>query len=134
MSRTPASFSLQVVRGATWEDDFEYRDDAGVPFDLTGYQARMQVRTLAGRYGLTDAETLVLALSTTGTGLSIPAPETGRVVLLVPAAETVVLNPDNLKKTKLAYSLELYRPGGTDLEYVIPLVEGSITVRGEVTR
>ncbi len=134
MSRTPASFSLQVVRGATWEDDFQYQDDSGVPFDLTGYEARMQVRTLDGRYGLTDAETLVLELSTTGGGLSVPEPTEGRVVLLVEAANTVVLNPDNLKKNKLAYSLELYRPGGVGLEYVIPLVEGSISVRGEVTR
>ncbi|MNN53179.1 hypothetical protein D3C81_1679180 [compost metagenome] len=76
----------------------------------------------------------MLELTTNDSGLSIPDPVAGRIVLLVPAAETVVLNPDNMKKTKLAYSLELYRPGGTDLEYVIPLVEGSITVRGEVTR
>lgn len=134
MSRTPASFSLQVVRGATWEDDFQYQDDSGVPFDLTGYEARMQVRTEAGRYGLSTAETLVLELSTTDMGLTIPEPLEGRVVLLVEAANTVMLNPDNLKKTKLAYSLELYRPGGQGLEYVIPLVEGSISVKGEVTR
>ena len=134
MSRTPASFSLQVVRGATWEDDFQYQDDSGVPFDLTGYEARMQVRTEAGRYGLSTAETLVLELSTTDMGLTIPEPLEGRVVLLVEATNTVMLNPDNLKKTKLAYSLELYRPGGQGLEYVIPLVEGSISVKGEVTR
>lgn len=134
MSRTPASFSLQVVRGATWEDDFQYEDDHGAPFDLTGYEARMQVRTLAGRYGLTEAETLVMELSTTGTGLRIPDPQQGKVVLLVDAAATVALNPSNAKKAKLAYSLELYRPAGAEPEYVIPLVEGSVTVRGEVTR
>lgn len=134
MSRTPASFSLQVVRGATWEDDFQYQDDSGVPFDLTGYEARMQVRTEAGRYGLSTAETLVLELSTNGVGLSVPVPEDGKVVLLVDAAATVALNPDNRKKVKLAYSLELFRPAGAEPEYVIPLVEGSISVRGEVTR
>lgn len=56
MSRTPASFSLTVVRGATWEDDFTYTNPDGSPFDLTGYQARMQVRTLAGQFGLTQAD------------------------------------------------------------------------------
>ena len=51
MSRTPAQASLTVVRGATWEDEITYRDEAGQAIDLTGYEARMQVRTLAGQYG-----------------------------------------------------------------------------------
>lgn len=134
MSRTPASFSLTAVRGATWEDDFEYQDDEGQPFDLTGYEARMQVRLLAGRYGLSTDDTLVMELTTENGRLSIPDPEDGRLVLLVSAADTEMLNPGNERKTKLAYSIELFRPAGADPEYVIPLVEGSISVRGEVTR
>ena len=63
MSRTPASFSLPVVRGTTWEDSFDYRDADGVAIDLTGYEARMQVRTLAGRFGTTTSTTLLLSLS-----------------------------------------------------------------------
>ena len=47
MSRTPTSFSLPIVRGTTWEDSFDYTDSAGVAIDLTGYEARMQVRTVA---------------------------------------------------------------------------------------
>ncbi|WP_243350872.1 hypothetical protein [Stenotrophomonas acidaminiphila] len=134
MARTPASFNLQVVRGATWEDDFEYQDEDGQPFDLAGYEARMQVRTLDGRFGLTDAETLVMELTTGNGRLSIPDPGDGRVVLLVSAVDTEMLNPSNERKVKLAYSVELYRPVGADQEYVIPLVEGSLSVRGEVTR
>lgn len=61
MSRTPASYSMQVVRGATWEDEFTYTlQDKVTPVDLTGYRARMQVRSVDGQYGLTNAETLVL--------------------------------------------------------------------------
>jgi len=134
VARTPASFNLQVVRGATWEDDFEYQDEDGQPFDLAGYEARMQVRTLDGRFGLTDAETLVMELTTGNGRLSIPDPGDGRVVLLVSAVDTEMLNPSNERKVKLAYSVELYRPVGADQEYVIPLVEGSLSVRGEVTR
>lgn len=134
MSRTPATFNLQVVRGATWEDDFEYQDEDGQPFDLAGYEARMQIRTQAGRYGLSEAETLVMELTTGNGRLSIPEPGDGRVVLLVSAADTEMLNPSNERKVKLAYSVELYRPVGVDLEYVIPLVAGSLSVRGEVTR
>lgn len=134
MSRTPASFSLTVVRGSTWEDDFQYQDDDGQAFDLTGYDARMQVRSQDGRYGLSADDTLVMELTTENGRLGIPEPLDGRVVLLVSAADTEMLNPGNDKKVKLAYSVELFKPVTAVPEYVIPLVEGSITVRGEVTR
>ncbi|RIA19060.1 hypothetical protein DFO63_4179 [Stenotrophomonas sp. AG209] len=134
MSRTPASFSLTVVRGATWEDDFTYTNPDGSPFDLTGYQARMQVRTLAGQFGLTQADTLVLELSTAAGSLVIAEPENGVVAITVPAADTEALNPANARKVKLCYSLELFKPAGADPEYVIPLVAGKVTVQGETTR
>lgn len=134
MSRTPGNYSIEVVRGATWEESFEYTDDAGQPIPLTGYQARMQVRTKEGQFGLSGAPTLVMELTTEDGRLRIPDPLEGQVLLVVSAADTVLLNPDNLKRTKLVYSLELYRPAGADPEYVIPLVKGSITVQGETTR
>ena len=134
MSRTPASYSMQVVRGATWEDEFTYTDTAGAPIDLTGYEARMQVRNIAGQYGTTTTTTLVLELTTANGLLSIPTPADGQVLLKVPATDTVVLNPNNRKKVKLVYSLELFVPAGANPEYVIPLVKGSITVQGETTR
>lgn len=134
MSRTPASYSMPVVRGSTWEEDFTYVDSAGAPVDLTGYEARMQVRTVAGRYGTSTADTLVMEL-TTGTGeLFWDTAAEGQLRLKVDAAATLALNPSNLKKVKLVYSIEVYLPAGADPEYVIPLVEGAITVMGEVTR
>lgn len=33
MSRTPASYSMQVVRGGTWEDEFTYTDEDGNAID-----------------------------------------------------------------------------------------------------
>ncbi|HGM4746291.1 TPA: hypothetical protein ACKQCT_001803 [Stenotrophomonas maltophilia] len=134
MSRTPASFSLTVVRGATWEDDFTYTNPDGSPFDLTGYQARMQVRTLAGQFGLTQADTLVMELTTDAGSLVIGDPVVGVVSITVSAAATEVLNPGNERKVKHCYSLELFKPAGADPEYVIPLVAGKVTVQGETTR
>lgn len=137
MSRTPASYSMSVTRGSTWEDEFTYtEDDEVTPIDLTGYEARMQVRTLRGAYGLSTADTLMMELRTDGLAPKLfwdTAPN-GRLRIRVAAADTVALNPDNLKRVKLAYSLELYLPESTEPEYVIPLVQGSITVAGEVTR
>jgi hypothetical protein len=139
-SRIPVSYSMTVQRGATWEQDFFYTEDDGVtPIDLTGYEARMQVRQPAGRYGLTTTDTLVLELTSTGAGplleLFTPAGGTVRngIRIRVSAAGTEVLNPDNAKKVKLVYGLELYRPLPAP-DYVIPLFEGTLTCRGEVVR
>nr|DAH87218.1 MAG TPA: hypothetical protein [Caudoviricetes sp.] len=94
----------------------------------------MQVRTLAGQFGLTQADTLVLELSTAAGSLVIAEPENGVVAITVPAAATEVLNPANARKVKHCYSLELFKPAGADPEYVIPLVAGKVTVQGETTR
>jgi hypothetical protein len=135
MSVTPASAGLKAVRGATWEDTFTYNDPDGEPVDLTGYEARMQVRTLDGQYGLTTTDTLVMELTTENGRLSIDEPESGVVALRVEAEDMVALNPANEKKDVLAYSLELFIPAaGSTPEYVIPLVQGKVTVLGETTR
>lgn len=136
MSRTPAAYNMIVTRGATWEDEFTYKDAAGAVINLTGYEARMQVRTLAGQYGTSTATTLVMELLTTGVlpKLLWSTAATGRLLIKVSAADTVALNAGNLKKVKLAYSLELYLPAGASPEYVIPLVRGTLVVLGETTR
>ncbi|HEY1034629.1 MAG TPA: hypothetical protein VGE09_06580 [Pseudoxanthomonas sp.] len=134
MSRTPADYSLTVVRGATWEDEFTYVGPDGVAIDLTGYQARMQVRTKEGQFGTSTTDTLVMELTTDNGLLDIPVPEDGQVLLKVAADDTLELNPDNQKKRKLVYSLDLFRIEGSAPEYVIPLVKGSVTVMGATTR
>ena len=138
MSRTAASYSMTWTRGATVEDQFDYADAAGLPIDMTGYEARMQVRTVAGRYGTTTASTLLLELDTTDADpfLFIETPPDGtvpsRVRITIPPADHAVLNPSNAKKVKYAFALEIYQDGPP--EYVIPLVAGAITVLGETTR
>lgn len=127
MSRTPASFSLPIVRGATWEDSFDYRDANGVPIDLTGYEARMQVRTLAGRYGTTTSTTLLMSLSTVGADplLIWDTADIGRVRVYALPATHAALNPSNAKKVKYAYWLEFY-----DGDHVLPFVTGVLTALG----
>lgn len=134
MSRTPANSALTVQRGATWEDEFTYTDDDGLPIDLTGYEARMQVRTLATRYG-TSATGLMLELSTTGADplLVWDTAAAGRLRIVARPDQHEALNAGNARKAKYAYAIELYKPDGTG-EYVLPLVEGVLTVRGEVAR
>jgi hypothetical protein len=127
---------MTVVRGSTWEDEFTYTDDAGTPIDLTGYEARMQVRSLTGQYGTTTTTTMLLELTTDGaTPLLVwDTAATGTLKIIASPAQHAALNPSNAKMVKYAYSIEVYLPAGVDPEYVIPLVEGNITVKGEVTR
>ena len=136
MSRTPAQASLTVVRGATWEDEITYRDEAGQAIDLTGYEAKMQVRTLAGQYGADLIGSLVYQFTTSGGQLTldIPPGETVpcRVRIAVPAADHALLNPANIKKAVYAYAIDLTLPGSPN--YVIPLVAGKVTVRGNTIR
>lgn len=135
MSRTPATYSMTVVRGSTWEDEVQYTDASGVPIDLTGYEARMQVRTVAGQFGLTTAQTLLLELRTDGDDplLSWDSAAEGRLVIRARPDQHAALNPNNSRREKYVYSIEIYKDEG-DGEYVIPLVQGSLSVAGEVTR
>lgn len=134
MSRTPASYPMVWTRGSTVEEEFTYTDDDGLPIDLTGYEARMQVRTLATRYG-TSATGLMLELSTTGADplLVWDTAAAGRLRIVARPDQHAALNAGNAKKAKYAYAIELHKPDGTG-EYVLPLVEGVLTVRGEVAR
>jgi hypothetical protein len=122
MSRTAAKYNMIVTRGSTWEDEFTYTDDAGTAIDLTGYEARLQVRTTAGQYGTSTTDTLLLELSTTGADPQL-------------LWDTAVLNPTNVAKARLVYALEIYQPpAGADPEYVIPFVQGRLSVLGETVR
>lgn len=134
MSRTPANSPLTVVRGSTWEDDFTYLQEDGSPVDLTGYEARLQVRPIEARAGTTAAETLLMELSTTGAtpALTWDTAAAGRLTLRVEAADTIALNPDNERKVRLWYAIEVYIPGSP--EYVVPLAEGTLTVLSEAVR
>lgn len=139
MSRTPASYSMAVVRGSTWEDEITYTDENGDAIDLTGYKARMQVRTTAGQYGTSTSDTLLLELTTDNGLLAIDTPDGGsvpnRIRIAAAPADHAALNPLNARRAKYAYSIELYTPETDDAaEYVIPLVKGGVTVQGEITR
>lgn len=137
MSRTPAKVSLQVIRGSTWEDEFTYVDASGVAVNLTGYAARMQVRTKAGQFGLTTTTTLLLELTTANSMLVIDIPPGQsvpcRVKVRVGISDVALLNSYNQRLVRRFYALEVYDPAQSP-QYVIPLAVGNVTVRGETTR
>lgn len=138
MSRTPSSISLPVVMGSTWEDFLDYFDEDGNPVDLTGYEARMQVRDRDHLYGTTTSESLLLELLSTGLEpkLFIETPPGGtvknRTRIRVDVPDLEPLNPDNERKVVRGCAVELYIPG--PVEYVIPLAVGTVPVMGRGVR
>lgn len=109
-------YDITIEQGATWSRTVRYETDAGAAIDLTGYTARMQVRT-------DYAATSTLASITSASGISITA-ATGTLTLTLTAAQT-----EAMPAGRHVYDLELVT-GAT----VVRLLEGRATVTPEVTR
>lgn len=110
-----AKLNLLVEQGATFSKRLVWRDKNKRPVNLTGYSAKMQVRSSA------TSSTVIFELST----------ENGRITLA--SAGAIQLDIDaNLTETISSgmYDLKLYAPGGQEFR----LVEGKLTVSPGVTK
>lgn len=107
---------LTFRQGSTYTHDFYYTDEAGSPVNLTGYDARMQIREYAeagdALYDSDPSHFLVDGAN-------------GKVTLTIPAAIT-----EAWAFRRGVYDIELYTAGGT----VLPLVQGKVKVEPEITR
>lgn len=131
MGRKASVYNMSLTRGSTWNESFTYTDEAGVPIPLTGYTARMQIRTLAGRTGLTTATTLIMDLTTENDRLTITELD-GKVDIDVSSVDTLLLSPLN-KRVRYVYGLELV-DASVSPEIVIPFLTGRISVYPEIPR
>lgn len=111
------TYNILAEQGATFIRTVLYTDSAGDPIDLTGFTAAMQVRSTA------SSGTVILALTTENSRLTLGG-AAGTIDVLVSAADMTALTPG-----KYVYDLELYN--GAE---VTRLIEGSFTVKAEVTR
>jgi hypothetical protein len=115
----PGYLDLNCYQGA----NFDYRltwQTNGTAVNLTGYNARMQVRDSY------DAGTAIVSL-TAGTGITLGG-TAGTIDLALSATATAAL--DGTPNTQFVYDLELVSGAG----YVTRLVEGRFYVFPEVTR
>jgi hypothetical protein len=104
-------------QGATFTRVFTWEDSTGVPVNLTGYTARMQVRDT-----ITAASTL-FSFTTENGGISLGG-TAGTITVTASATTTAAVAAGCY-----VYDLELIS-GAT----VYRLVQGQFTVDGEVTR
>ena len=125
MATTLASgskFDLVMVQGATFEKAFEYKDSTKTSINLTGYTARLQVRSD------TDASTTLIELTTENGRITLNDPTTGIIQLYISAVDTAALTFNTG-----VYDLELQHvaSGRTIVENI---VYGNVSLRKNVTR
>lgn len=118
----PGKLNLKINRGETFRHLLKWQDANEAPIDLTGYSARMHVRSSV------DAPTTLLELTTANNKISFPNADQGEILLHLTAAETAALTWDTG-----VYDLELVIVIAL-VEEVTRLVEGKVTVTKEVTR
>lgn len=113
------NLKLVVQQGSTYSRTLTWEID-GEPVNLTGYQARMQVRTVPANI---KPAKLLHTLTSTNSGLVVE-PLDGSITINITAADTALLPAGSH-----VYDLEL-----TSGSYVQRLVEGKFDVISEVTR
>lgn len=114
---TAGIYNATIDQGATWSVVVTYKDSTGVPINLTGYTAAMQVRQ---QYSSDTAE---LTLTSPSNGIVI-TPSTGIVTITMTAVQTAAL-----EEGYYVYDVEL-----TSGSYKDRLIQGQLTVAPEVTR
>lgn len=109
---------LEVYQGDTFNKVLTWYDSSEKEVDLTGYTARMQLRTSA------DSDTVVLELTTENGGITLGG-TAGTIELLVSATDMAAVEAGSYK-----YDLEMIAGDGT----VRKILRGKIKVIAEVTR
>jgi hypothetical protein len=110
-----ANYDLYIEQGATYSQEFVWKDSTGTPINLSTYTARMQVRQV-------KTENIILNLTNTS-GITLGS--NGSIKIAVSATGTSALPTLNAR-----YDLELQSSSGT----VTRLLQGEVVISAEVTR
>lgn len=113
-----AKIKLKMEQGATFRQPFDWATN-GVPVNMTGCKARMQMRTTV------ESPEVIHELTTENGGINILNAEIGKFELYISASNTSSFNFD-----LCVYDLEVESPN-TD---VTRLIEGEVSLSKEVTR
>lgn len=109
-------YDITVEQGSTFNLTLVYKDQRGYVIDLTGYSARMQLRSSVA------SSAVVLDLTTANGRISIDG-AAGKISLLIAAADTAGLSGTGVYDLELVNGLIVQR-----------VLEGSYTISPEVTR
>ena len=128
------NYSFTIEQGSTTDFEIVYKDSNGDPIDLTGYDARMQLKDSIG--GSSTFLTLSSSLGGDGTGLNLSGsgglgaskPTTSGSIGIFVGYETSSV----LSFSSAVYDLELVSGSG-DTAVVTRLLQGKVNLSKEVT-
>ena len=110
-----ANYDILIEQGATYRQEFIWKDSEGEAIDLSGYTARMKIRQL-------KTDNVIVSL-TSGSGIQLSSG--GSIIVSISATDT-----EMLPLCRARYDLELVNGSGT----VTRLLQGFVTISAEVTR
>lgn len=126
-------YSFVIEQGTTVKFEIQYKDSNGQPVDLTGYNAKMQIRSGFANSSPTTYLTLSSSLNSDGTGLNMA----GSSGLNPPTSGTIGINISPYTSSLLTfdtayYDLEIQSGSGTSYA-VNRLLEGQVRLSKQVT-
>ena len=120
-------YDFTIEQGTTLTKEFIYKDSFGIPIDLTGFTARMQLRPTVA------SESVLLDLTTENGGIVLGG-ATGEVKMVFTEADTVALSRGGVYDLELVDGPADYDPEAVNAPTVIRFVQGNITLSKGVTR
>ena len=115
----PTKYNMNIIRGSRYLKEFLYQTSSKAAIDLTGLDARMQIRRRE------KSPTIEIELTTTN-GRIILGTTDGKINIILTAVETETINNNGV------YDLELY--DNADPDIVDTILEGAVTVNDGITR
>lgn len=112
-------YNIVIEQGSTFKLSIVYKDSLNAVMDLSGYSARMQIRSTL------TASSKMLEVTTDDVDQLWIVPSAGQVNIKIPHTTTALLVP-----SIAVYDLELESSDGE----VIKLLKGKCRIEGEVTR
>jgi len=126
-------YPIYIEQGASLDFEVQYLDSNGNPVDLSGYSAKMQIRSAPA--ATTAYITLTSTLQPDGSGLNLSGshstkpPSSGSIGVFISACSS-----SDLTFTDAVYDLELSVPYEGGCDYVTRLIQGPVRLSKEVTR
>lgn len=117
-----AKLDMEIVQGATFLVNLEWQTATNTPIDLSGYSARMQIRSEH------SSSNVLIELTTANGRIALNTPTTGGIQLKITAADA-----EAISWSSGVYDLELIHTVGAE-QVVDNILYGNVTVRKNVTR
>lgn len=122
-------YNLTLEQGSTIDFQIQYKDSAGDPINLTGYDAAMQIRSNFADNNPTTYITLSSSLEPDGTGLNMVSASNGYIGIFISACSSSALNFNNAR-----YDLEIYSGSIGGCPITTRILEGQVNLNKETTR